>query len=61
MEPVNPTDIDVLSELEAIKVYCHAIARENNRAIIKLLVREEISERTAKLIDWFKAIAGQSY
>jgi len=42
------TNEEIIEELEAILIYCKAIRRENNRGIIKLLVRDEYDIRKQK-------------
>lgn len=44
------TKKQIIYELKAILVYCKTISRENNRGIIKLLVREEIRDRVSKIL-----------
>jgi len=44
------TTEQIIYELNAILVYCNTISRENNRGIIKLLVREEIRDRVNKIL-----------
>lgn len=41
----------IVDELKAILVYCNAISRESNRGIIKLLVKDEIKNRTKKILE----------
>lgn len=45
------TKEQIVYELKAVLVYCHTISRENNRGIIKLLVKEEIRDRVKKILE----------
>lgn len=45
------TNEQIVNELKAILVYCKTISRENNRGIIKLLVREEIKDRVNRVLE----------
>lgn len=51
------TQAEMVAELEAILVYCLTISRCDNRAIMKLLVRDEIKARTTKLLKHMSAVA----
>lgn len=44
------THAEIENELRAILVYCRTISRCDNRAIMKLLVRDEIAARTTLLL-----------
>ena len=46
---------EVIEECKGIIVYTEAIKREQNRGIIKLLIRDEIARRANKII---KALEG---
>ena len=41
----------IAEELKAILIYCDAISCENNKGIIKLLVKEEIKNRVEKILE----------
>jgi len=45
------TNEEIIYELKAILIYCKTISRENNRGIIKLLVRDEIKNRAKKILE----------
>ena len=50
------TNEQMIDELKAIIVYANAIKREQNRGIIKILVRDEIAKRANRLIEYLEGL-----